>query len=970
MYADRKITNVVLGQLVEVGSIDATVTVEGNTDSSQMRLVLDDTDGAIKALCDQHDLHKRPVWVYQWFEGLSLSDKFLLFKGEINSPFTWNEGDRTVSFDVTARIEDVEAGFSMEEGDFPVVPPDALGKAWPLVFGSVCDVKAVQVRAPRFGILQTGEGIHDYTLESRICQARYIQCPNVPLGETQAVTPESTVIPGVEGSEDEQMVWTFDVTKEQNWGPDQSCVEDRYFIICDLIYQLEQQQAYEHPILTIQGASTLFPQGERLVLNIEGGKFTGTFSGDVFTIVGREHPDYAVNSPGTCRLIDDRSFQVKATRGGCAWTATEAGTAWYEESTLTANPQEIADYCNAEIQRCQKLQTVGGPVESRKAYDDMPTASFFWARAGSKVFLESEAEVLFIVNLLPCTITRVAAMKQTAFGLKLMTVPAAYYTIYETDYDGYTVTEIGMAKPLSQRSEVVTNPDGTKHVEPSKWSDDLYVTVTSSVGPNPVDIITWLIGKYTSLSIDSASFAHVRTMLTKYPANFALLARKNVMELIADIAVQSRCVVYVRNDVVYLKYFSEEPDSLATIAVGDVLVNTLRVSLSSTDELATKHVVTWKRSESEGDLKIVLKHNVAKYGTREKTHDYYTLNIFDNVLKSATFWAIRDANAWKIVEFSTPLKHLALEVFDCVTLDLPGVASTKAVITAAKYDVGNQQIDFTCWTPIRAGEMAPYIHAWPALIPAGTIFPTAEERTAGLGYNFTVAPPEGHLLYAVAPDDGQPKLVLTAGDSHPSDLDDVLETCFCPTTDDAYVEERDPVFEALKKAEKANRDAMQSKMDAGAGGKKDQDKKPRKICGESVYNGGCLYEVTVGYLTVLTTNKGCSGKCGDGFSTCGAGCTGLVCTSNYTSWCHTFTDLFSALKFAYHMREAVQQHIYKCPFGSVIWGHYLETFPSIVSGPVAHPDSDPKAAPCETVPGDQMKPNKGENYRVSRPTLM
>ena len=72
----------------------------------------------------------------------------------------------------------------MEEGDFPLIPPDALGKAWPLVFGSVCDVAAVQVRAPRCGTLAEGEGIHDYTLESRICQARYIQCANVPLGES------------------------------------------------------------------------------------------------------------------------------------------------------------------------------------------------------------------------------------------------------------------------------------------------------------------------------------------------------------------------------------------------------------------------------------------------------------------------------------------------------------------------------------------------------------------------------------------------------------------------------------------------------------------------------------------------------------------------------------------------------------------------------------------------------------------
>jgi len=86
----------------------------------------------LKAICANHDLVKRPVWVYQWFDGLDLAHKFLLFKGEINSPFAWNEGDRTVRFDVTTRIEEVEAGYSMEEGDFPVIPPDALGKAWPL----------------------------------------------------------------------------------------------------------------------------------------------------------------------------------------------------------------------------------------------------------------------------------------------------------------------------------------------------------------------------------------------------------------------------------------------------------------------------------------------------------------------------------------------------------------------------------------------------------------------------------------------------------------------------------------------------------------------------------------------------------------------------------------------------------------------------------------------------------------------
>lgn len=326
-------------------------------------------------------------------------------------------------------------------------------------------------------------------------------------------------------------------------------------------------------------------------------------------------------------------------------------------------------------------------------------------RAGSKVYMENEAEVLFIVNLLPCTITRVAAIKTVNGQQKLMTVPADYYTIYETDYDGYTVTEIGMTKPLSQRTEIVTNTDGTKRAVQSKWEDDLYITLTSSVGPNPIDVIQWLLNKYTSYSIDSGSFNSVRSKLQHYPCNFTLIERKNVMELIGDIARQSRCVFYIRDDVVYLKYYSEEPTSAVTITESDVLANSLKISLSNTDEIATKHVITWSKSQYEGDLELILKHNVAKYGTHEKAYNYYTQNIYENILKSATFWMIREANVWKQVEFSTPLKFLDLEVFDCVTLNLPDLAPQpiKAIVTSMKYDVTNEQIDFICWTPLKSG---------------------------------------------------------------------------------------------------------------------------------------------------------------------------------------------------------------------------------------------------------------------------
>jgi hypothetical protein len=382
------------------------------------------------------------------------------------------------------------------------------------------------------------------------------------------------------------------------------------------------------------------------------------------------------------------------------------------------------------------------------------------------------------------------------------------------------------------------------------------------------------------------------------------------MTLIEEIAAQSRCVVYVRDDKMYLKYFSEEPTSVATIVESDILANSLQVTLSSTDELATKHVVTWSRSQSEGELKLILKHNVAKYGTHAKDIHYYTQNVYEQILKSATFWMIRDANVWKIVEFTTPLKHLGLEVFDCVTLNLGDVAPApvKAVITAIKYDVGAQEIAFTCWTPLKAGQTTPYIHAWPADIPEGTIFPTAEERAAGLGYDFTVTPPEGHLLYVEPEDNGQPKVSLTSGDQYPSDIGDSIGTCFCPTADDAVVEEPDPVFDALKRAQRANQDNQQSKIDApaagGAGSSNDKKEKKKGKCDcetDSANSCNCIIAVMYVNPDLCQSNWSpctCTGFCYQ--YQCGGVCTGALFT-----WCYTMGSSGGAAS----MRTRVNQSI-------------------------------------------------------------
>ena len=225
LYSDQRISGGAYPYptLTQISSFDTAMLVSGSGDSQSISVILDDVDGTLKNTFNSYDIHKRPVKVYQLFRGVDLANKFLLFNGEINSPVSWDEGARTLSFTVLTRAEDADVAFSMEEGDFPQIPEDALGKVWPLVFGQVCNMETVQVRAPRKGYLTAGEGWGDFTIEPRLCQARYIQCPSVVLGSTK------TLRRTVGNKYITRIVWQY--------GPEQECVDDRFEVICNLLYR-------------------------------------------------------------------------------------------------------------------------------------------------------------------------------------------------------------------------------------------------------------------------------------------------------------------------------------------------------------------------------------------------------------------------------------------------------------------------------------------------------------------------------------------------------------------------------------------------------------------------------------------------------------------------------------------------------------------------------------------------------------
>lgn len=930
MYTDQKYNGLdyPYPTIIQVGNLDMATQVDGASDSQQISITLDDVDGHLKTAIDSFDIHKRPVWVYQGFKGLTVDHKFLLFKGEISSPIVWDEGARTLTIDVLTRQEDTEVAFSMEEGDFPGIPEEALGKVWPLVFGEVCNMQAVQVRAPLRGTLTHGEGVHDFTIPARICQARYIQCPSVAIGETTKLEAD-----GMGG---------FTEVTEHDYGPDLECVQRRFETICNLEYLLEQQQSYENQYLNIRNGEE-FPQGSVVTLNIEGAIFRGTFNGTQFRILERTHPEYDTTEQVACQAVADRTVGLVATNWTEAWKESGSETAWYFDV------DNYTDDCDADGEFVRQAM-VGGPAASQKAFDDMPTSSFYWIPPGSEVYLEADAEILYIVSLLPGTINHVAAYKTQPTGRKLLLeVPSSYYTVYETDYDGYTVVEIGLEKKLS--------------LYDSDWDDDLYISFTSTVGPNPVDVIEWLVEKYSDLTVDATSFAAVQARMTNYPTNFYVKERMNILDLIYDIAYQTRCAVYIRNDVVYIKYLSEEPTSVRTLTESDILSQSFRVTHTSTEDLRTKHTVSWRNgeaaidSEDSTERKIILKYNVPKYGVLNEDYDYYTQNTYDTILKSATFWLIRRSHTWKLVEFETSIKHLDLDVFDCITLDVEQFSSTpvKCVITQAQFDNATNKIKFTAWTPIIAGTSSPYYWAWPADQSTAMRWPLPDDvDNADPGYDFEVSPPLEHILAATDPDE-QNFVVLTSGDRFPADGDDTLPTLFCELSDFEDVEEEAPEFKALKLAQSVARTQINEIMskDAPAAGSDMDDGKERTVCGSPEYGSGCVYEVTVAYIMPTSVIKYGGAYSGG----CGCSQPGTPCVGAQTLMCHTFGALFSAtLFYSQKKAEAAANFAGGGNFQCNQWEVYDAAPPKGIEDPSS------SFGGCESAPGDPSAPNQGEQY--------
>ena len=738
-YADRTV-GTIPGRIVEVSSLDDVVSISDSGDTQQVTVVLSDTDGSIKAILDTHDVHKRRARVYQYFAGLDLSDRFLLFDGVLSTPIVWDERARTVSVTILTQLEDREIGFSAEEGGFDYLPADMVDQPWPVIFGKVLNNKCLAVSTAISGTTLTPVGIlagedemldlpvsFDVDFEISIYKANtYLQHLQNVIA-TWAVTPARLV--GETDAAYATRVSQYAATAAQyqeEWGTCKDNLDQQVAIYqgrraCTLakrqkkIDEANVEGLGPNPIRILGGED--FPQNQTVTISIDGGLFTGYFDGADFHCSSRTNaeltakaqavynsklndPDPAVCGIEYTTLVNDWSWQTNVPEG-----RGSLGT-----PSLRVDPHTLVVTLNEQY------------IDDRT-----PVIQQFWVEPGAKATLYTGEKRSYVVSITPGTVLAVRAYKQVSTGLtRLVDVPSEMYSVVTRTYGSITAVMLDVERPLS-------------HIMDEGWQDDLYVSFESDIGPNIADIIEYIVTEYTDLTCDAVSFAAVKAKLNQYPANFAINDRRNVVQVLQEIAFQSRCAVWFSEGVVYLRYLPEEPTPIDTITEDDIDAESgVRVELTDTEDLVTKMVVNWAlRVETEDQqFHVTLRHNLSKYGLHESSYSFYIYNQPDIIYKMATFWLIRKSHTWKRITFVTHAHKLNLETFDPVTLDFDQsyIASgpVTAIIERVVYDSSNNTIAFTCITPVLAGTLSAYDYYWPANLPATATWPTAEEIANGL----------------------------------------------------------------------------------------------------------------------------------------------------------------------------------------------------------------------------------------------
>jgi hypothetical protein len=314
--------------------------------------------------------------------------------------------------------------------------------------------------------------------------------------------------------------------------------------------------------------------------------------------------------------------------------------------------------------------------------------------------------LIYIINLYSSSSVAAVFAKRNCYGDPgFFQVPSEYYTINTSySYGGKTVTAILMSQPLSTRDE-------------SGWSNEIYVSLVSSLSENTATQIKWILDNYSSLSTDAASFTAVATKINDLASHWVLFDQPDSLKLAEEMAWQARCALFVKNNTVYIKFLAEVPQTDNIITKDSAKLKSLNLSFTSTEDIITKfkaEYVTDYSGDEKSDKEYIYTNNTDQFGVKDDNYDFFIYTNPACVKVAATFWGYRYSNSWRKLQVTTFLKTLSSEAYDWLLIDLPIFSTNQlpGIALSVNHDSENHEISFEFEMASSAGT---HINSQPSL---------------------------------------------------------------------------------------------------------------------------------------------------------------------------------------------------------------------------------------------------------------
>jgi hypothetical protein len=448
------------------------------------------------------------------------------------------------------------------------------------------------------------------------------------------------------------------------------------------------------------------------------------------------------------------NFCVKQENGKCFFKypfrspttklATKIGSGLTIEKVYTIEPSGLAVEVSEKMIRLKNLQDKrklylhptdtkpsGLIIKSLDAYKNSPSA--FWsASAGVKVKLwDTDIPDIYVMSLNTLdSLDAVYGKKKIKLGSiersVFAPIPSTYYQVQlSSDYAINTTRASAL---------LFYEPLENYNTDTEKWEETIYISGTSTVGPNTANIIKWLLLNYTDYAVDNLSFNDVASELP-FGSNFGFYEREDTLKLCQRIAWQARCALIVDSEEISIKYLAPNPTSKFTFNRTNIERRSLKFTVSDSTEVVTKIIGTWRKTnqynepptrllqnKQKAEIKDIIRalketdrrenppteitlyqENENRYGVKSVTEDFFIYDFEEPILATLNFWGHRNANVWRKAILKTFMPALILQPYDAVTLDIDLLGTIKGILESIQYNSDSKDIIVNIWLPIISG---------------------------------------------------------------------------------------------------------------------------------------------------------------------------------------------------------------------------------------------------------------------------